>query len=272
MELNLLEALLFGLISGFTEVLPVSSLAHQTLFFKLAGAQAPILRLFARIGVLAAIFTVYMPMLARLRRERKLAGIAKKRRRRQPDAVTMMELRLLRMAMGSSLAVFLLYPLVHDLYERLWIMGILVAVSGIVVYVPQFLPGANKRAETLSSLDGLLMGIGSGLGVIPGFSRVGFAASAAMLRGTQRQYAADLAVLICVPALLVMLVMDSLAVSGVPFTAFVVFNCAGALAAAFLAAWLGLTLLKFMAVRVGFSGFAYYSWGFALFTLLIYLI
>jgi hypothetical protein len=52
----------------------------------------------------------------------------------------------------------------------------------------------------------------------------------------------------------------------------VVFNCAGALAAAFLAAWLGLTLLRFMAVRVGFSGFAYYSWGFALFTLLIYLI
>lgn len=272
MELGWFEALLFGLISGFTEVLPVSSLAHQTLFFKVAGAEVPILRLFARIGALAAIFTVYMPMILRLRRERRLFHLSQKRRRRQPDAVSLMELRLLRMAMTSSVAIFLLYPLVYELYQRLWILAILVGISGIVVYLPQFMLGANKRAETLSSLDGMLMGIGSGLGVIPGFSRVGLAASVAMVRGTQRQYAADLAVLTAIPALAIMLLLDLLSVTGVPFTAFVVFNCATALAASFVAAWMGLSLLKFMAVRIGFSGFAYYSWGFALFTLIIYLI
>ena len=272
MELGWFEALLFGLISGFTEVLPVSSLAHQTLFFKLAGGEAPILRIFARIGTLAAIFTVFLPMIARLRRERKLANLSKKRRRRQPDVVSMMELRLLRVAMISSLAVLLLYPVVHNLYERLWLLAILVAISGIVVYIPQFLPGANKQAQTMSSLDGMLMGIGSGLGVIPGFSRVGLATSVGMIRGTQRQYAADLAVLMAVPALVVMLILDAFTVTGVPFTALVVFNCATTMAAAFAAAWMGLSLLKFMAFRVGFSGFAYYSWGFALFALLIYLI
>lgn len=273
LELSWFESLLFGLISGFTEVLPISSLAHQTLFLKLAGGNdQPLLRLFAHVGVILAVLTVYMPMLLRLRRERRLAAIPAKRRRRQPDPSAMMEIRLLRMAITASLVVLLSYPLVHELYQRLWLLAILVGINGIVMYIPQFLPGANKRAETMSALDGMVMGLSAGLGVVPGFSRVGFGLSAAMIRGTQRRYAADLAVLICVPTLFVMILIDGFAASAVTISTTLIIQGVTVMVAAFCAAWVGLRLLQFMAYRVGFSGFAYYSWGFALFALIIYLI
>lgn len=273
MELSWFESLLFGLISGFTEVLPISSVAHQALFLKLAGCgEVPLLRLFGRIGTVAAILSVYLPNLLRLQRERRLAAIPQKRRRRQPDPTAMMELRLLKMAVASSVVVLLAYPLVYGLYQRLWLLAILVGVCGIVLYIPQFLPGANKRAQTLSALDGMVMGLSAGLGVIPGFSRIGFGLSAAMIRGAERRYAADLAVLISVPTLLVMMVIDGFAAAAVTISGILVLHCVTVMIAAFCAGWIGLRLLKFMAYRGGFSGFAYYCWGFALFTLIIYLI
>ena len=37
MDWNVLHSLLFGLISGFAQILPVSAEAHQILFGKLSG-------------------------------------------------------------------------------------------------------------------------------------------------------------------------------------------------------------------------------------------
>ena len=273
MELSWFETLLFGLISGFTEVLPISSLAHQTLFLRLAGAENQVLlRMLARVGVIFAIMTTQMPLLLRLRRERRLAAIPKKRRRRNPDPVSMMEVRLLRMAVMASLVLLLAYPLVHQLYQRLWLLAILVAVNGIIAYVPQYLPGANKRAETLSALDGMIVGLSSGFGVVPGFSQMGLGLSAALIRGTQKRYAADLATLILIPTLLVLTVIDALALGSLVFTGLLLINGITVLVASYVAGWLGINLMRSLAFRVGFSGFAYYCWGFALFALIIYLI
>ena len=46
MELNWLECLIYGLLSGLTEFLPVSSLAHQTVILKVFGLENPCLFFF----------------------------------------------------------------------------------------------------------------------------------------------------------------------------------------------------------------------------------
>ena len=56
LELSWLESLIYGLISGFAEFLPVSSLAHQTIYLKLIGASNhPILRFCAHLGSFGAV-------------------------------------------------------------------------------------------------------------------------------------------------------------------------------------------------------------------------
>lgn len=273
MSLSWFESLIYGAISGFAEVLPISSIAHQALLLELFGGKMdPLLQLFSHLGTLIALVLAMMPMLLRMRRERRIGRTPKNRRRRQPDMITMLEIRFTKTGIISMLVLFLAYPLVHNLYERLWLLAILVALNGIVIYIPQYLPGANKKAQSLSSLDAMIMGLCGGLGVIPGFSRVGLAMSAAMIRGTQRQYAVEVSLFITLPALLVMVLLDILSISGAVITGMGLFCaiCSGFLS--FLTAWLAIQLMRYLAVQIGFSGFAYYCWGFALLSLILYLI
>ena len=275
MELNWLECLLYGLISGLTEFLPVSAVAHQTVFLKFLGLENPdCLRFSAHLGAFAALIVTCMSTFSRLRREWRIHSMPKKRRRRQPDFGTLMEMRVFRTGAVTVLAVFFAYGLVHDLYERLWILAILLAVNGVLLYIPQYLPGANKGAQSLSRLDAVLIGLAAGCGIVPGISAMGSAISAARIRGADRKYAVDLALLLCVPALLVLIVLEGLAAvtAGIALTGIAIFYCVTAVAASFLSAYWGIILMRFLAVKVGYSGFAWYCWGLALFTLILYLI
>lgn len=276
MELTWFECLLYGLISGFAEFLPVSAVAHQAIFLKLTGGQDnDWLRLAAHLGALTALCVVFMPTFVRLRRERRIARTPKSRRRRQPDFGALMELRLLRVATVFLILLFAASRYVHNLYERLWVLALLLVINGIVLYLPQYLPGANKSAESLSSLDGMLVGLSGGLGIIPGFSRFGLAVSTALIRGADRRYATDLGLMLCIPALTVQLVLDcvyGISAAAVAASAGLLLGCITAAAAAFATAYLAIFVARFLAVKTGFSGFAYYCWGLALFSLILYLL
>ena len=275
MELNWLECLIYGLLSGLTEFLPVSSLAHQTVILKVFGLENPqVLRLAAHLGAWIGLIAMNAPLLNRLRRERRLHATPKKKRRRNPDFGTVMEVRVFQTGMLPVLLTFFAYNFVSQLYQRLWLLAILIGINGILLYVPQYLPGANKKAQSLSRLDAILIGLGSGCGIVPGISATGSALFVGLVRGADRRYAVDLALLLCIPALLVMMLLEALTVAGsaVVITGGLIFYCFTAATASFLSACWAVVLIRFLAVKTGYSGFAYYCWGFALFTLILYLI
>ena len=275
MELNWLECLVYGLISGLAEFLPISSVAHQTVFLKLLGAEnVSCLQASAHIGAFAALLIGCLPLLKRLRREWRLHAMPKKRRRRHPDLPTLMEMRVFRTGAAMVILAFLTYGLVHDLHDRLWVLAIILGINGILLYVPQYLPGANKGAQSLSRLDAVLIGLAGGAGVVPGISAVGSAVSVARIRGADRKYAVDLALLLCIPGLILLIAAELVAsvTGGLAVTGLTVLYCFTAAAASFLSGSWGIVLLRFLAVKAGYSGFAYYCWGMALFSLILYLI
>ncbi len=274
MELSWFQCLVYGLISGFAEVLPISAIAHQTVYLQLLGLEnTAVLRFSACIGAFFALLPALTNTLLRLRRERKLASIPKNRRRRQPDFGTLMESRVFRFAAVYMLVVFLSWGFVNELYQRLWIMAIFLGINGIAVFFPQHLPGADKGAQSLSGLDTLLIGLAAGFGIVPGLSRVGLAASMARVRGGEQKYCYELALLlslIALPALAVIYLIGSFGTVTVSFL--LVLCCFITTLGAFLGGSVGIAIGRYMAVKTGFAGFGYYCWGMALFTLIIYLI
>ena len=56
--MSLLQSLLFGLISGLSDILPVSSQAHKAMMLKVFGmnGEEALLRLFIHAGILAALY------------------------------------------------------------------------------------------------------------------------------------------------------------------------------------------------------------------------
>lgn len=275
MDMGWLESILYGLLSGFTEFMPVSAQAHGTLMRWMFGVEnATLEELFIHVAMLIGLLAALRPQLRQLRREQKLMRLPKRRRKHQPDQKTLMDLRLLKTAAVPMLLCYLIYPITAKLGDRfLWLAAFLI-LNGLLLYLPRLLPSGNKDSRMLTPLDGVLLGIVSGLSILPGISRLGVCASIAQARGADKQYALDIALLLGVPALALLVVIDGLylilaGVAGITLT--ILLKALLAALAAYIGTYLAIILMRFLAVKAGFYAFAYYSWGAALFVFILYL-
>ncbi len=201
MELSWLESLFYGLLSGFAEFLPISAEAHRGLYLLLVGAgDDPATRLAVHLGALIAVLVSCGAYLQKLMRQRRIAAIPKAKRKRQPDVRSLKDLRLLKTAAVPIFLWFAAYPFVSGLNDRLWFLALLLAVNGLVQYLPQRFPTGNKDSRNFAASDSLLLGLSSGAGVVPGISRMGAGLSLASLRGMDRLVSLELCFLLFLPA------------------------------------------------------------------------
>ena len=274
--MNWFQCVLFGLVSGFSEFLPVSSEAHMILLGRLFGLEdvGSGIRLSVHLGAVLALILACMPQISRITRENRIASMPVRRRKRQPDAVCLLDFRVLKTASFLLLLGFIAYPWIGDQGQRLWILGLGLIINGIILYFPQFMPGANKDARSISRLDAILVGAAGALGVVPGVSRVAALSSAGLLRGCDREYALHLTLLLSLPAMLVLLLLDLAGLIAFGIPGFTFLNLIGMITSAimaFIGAYFGIHIMRFLSVKAGFAAFAYYSWGVALFAFILYL-
>lgn len=276
MEFTWLHGLLYGLMCGYSQFLPVPAEAHRVLFLQLTGIkdEGSLVRLSVHLAALAALAISCWPQISRMRREKRYASIPPRRRKRQPDKKTLLDIKLMRTAVVPLLLSMILIPAAEQVIGiRYWLVAIILVINGIILYSPQFLPGANKDSLTLSAWDSLLIGMGGALGIIPGISRVGMMASVGAVRGGDRRYILEIALLLSVPIMLILCLMDffTFGFSGVAVSGGLLLGCAVAAVASFASSLLMIHFMRFMIVNAGFAGFAYYSWGLALFIFVLYL-
>ena len=271
MELNWLESLLYGLLSGFAEFLPISSEAHRALFLKLVGAgDDPVSRLAVHLGGALAVLICSATYISKLNRERRISLIPKRKRKRQPDLRAVLDMKVIRTAAIPIILWFAAYPFVWDQGQRLWILSLALIINGILLYIPQHFPSANKDSQNLAASDSWLVGLVSGIGVFPGISRLAGALSTFRLRGADARFALDISYLLYIPAAIGLLFFDCYGIATVG-GAFHLFYFLTISFASFAGACCGIYLMRFLAVKSGFSGFAFYSWGAALLALVLYL-
>lgn len=274
MDLNWLETLLFGFVSGLADILPVSARAHNILLLKVFGAQnqSGLQYLLIHISELAALYSVSRSQLVKMARARALAQIPKRRRKRPLDVKSLMDYRFLRTMLLPVVVAYLAYGKVNSLNFSLMALAGLIFLNGLVLYIPQFLPGSNKDARTLSRLDGLYMGLGGALSILPGFSGIGTAVSIGAVRGVEPGYALNMTLIMNMAVTIGLIVYDILAIitGGLGgLTAMMLLRYLVTAAAAFLGTILGIRMMKNMASGSGYSVFAYYCWGVALFTFIL---
>ena len=274
MELNWLQSLLYGAISGFGEFLPIDPVSHRKLLLLLMGAEkSPLLEFSVHLACLLSLLLSCWPQLSKLQRERRMAAVPARRRRRQPDLRVLKDLRFLKTALIPLLFGFVLMNWTGRVEEKLWLTAVFLVINGVLLYLPPYFPSGNKDSQTVSGLDGLFFGLGGILGVIPGISRITGLTTVGQLRGCGRSYILDMGLLLSIPALAVLCFLDiaSMFATGAALSGALVLSCLLAAAAAFAASYFGIIFIRFLAVKVGFSGFAYYSWGAALFAFILYL-
>lgn len=273
--MSLFESILYGLVSGFTEFLPVSSLGHQAVMMRLFGmdCREPVRDILVRLAVILSFFFGCRNMLTRLRREQLIAS--RSRRKRTYEKKGLFDLRLVKTATYPLVIGLLLYIVTRKLEFRPIYLALFFLINGIIIMIPEYVRHGNKDSRTMSGLDAILMGLGGALSAFPGISRVGTSMGIALMRGADRHHALNWSLLLSIPALVLFLVFDIVNLFTISLGTVSFGVIAGYLlsaAAAFGGGYLSIIFIRFLTERSSFSGFAYYSWGAAMFSFVLYLI
>ncbi len=273
--MSVIESIIYGFVSGLTEFLPVSSIGHQALMLQLFGldSREPIRDLLVHLAALIALLLAGRPLFQRLRRVQSLP--ARRRSKAVSERNVFFELRLIKTAAVPMIAGFLLYTTTRSLESKPIYLCLFFALNGVVLLFPEYMRHGNKDARFLTGLDAILMGLFGALSALPGISRVGFMNAYALSRGADRQKITNWLLAVSVPALFLLTAFDIyhlfvIPIGAISFLTVIGYVISGMLS--FCGTYLGINLLRFMTVHVGFGGFAYYSFGAAIFSFVLYLI
>lgn len=277
MELNWLQSILFGLVSGAADIIPVSGQAHRLLLLKFFGVnQMPnLLALVLHLSVAAALYLSSQGQFVRMNRARALARIPKKKRKRPLDTRSMMDWSLIKTMLVPTVIGLLLNSQVRGWSVNMFLIAGMLFLNGLILYIPQFLPTSNRDSRTLTRLEGVLMGLGAGASVLPGISTVGIMVSIASVCGIERLYGLNMTFIVKLFFLMGLMVYDLLAIitdglGGLTVMLLVQYLFTGLLS--FGASMFAIRLLRRLAPEHGFHTFGVYCWGLALFTFILNLV
>jgi len=271
--MNWIQGFFFGLISGLSEFMPLSSRAHQRLFGELFDVPAddPVMLLFVHAALIASLYFGFRPVIDQLKRNQstlRQTGVRRRQNRTQAD-IRVVKNAAVPMIIGMFILAFVVGNKISLPFVSLFLI-----INGVIIYLPERLIRANKDASAMSYFDSLLIGTFSSLCVIPGFSGIGIASSVAMLRGGDRQKALQWSLFLLFPVLATSVCTDLISIftysGGVPFFS-ALLGYIFAFIGAFISGYLTIKLIRIITLRSSYAVFAYYSWGMALFLFLLYL-
>lgn len=207
--MTLIQSLLFGLVEGLTEFMPVSSTGHMLFLQRILGIPAGnsvfAYLVLIQLGPLVALLAYFWRDLWSLAR----AFIAK------PFATQ--ENRLgWYMVIGTIPALVagvLLKDVVQSLFQSpLSEAAIRFFSAAVLLLLAEWLGKRTRSLDSMTWIDALLVGVFQVLAVFPGASRSGATISAGMLRQFNRPAATRFAFLLSVPVMLAAGLYESLAI------------------------------------------------------------
>ena len=201
--MNLLQAVILGIVEGLTEFLPVSSTGHQTIVAGLMGLQIddPSITSFIaviQVGAIAALVLYLRRDIGRLLMA-WFRGLRHAEERSDPSY------REAWLVIIGSIPIAVVGVLARDLIKgplrSLWVVAIALIVWGVVMLIAEAMATQQRQEKDLRLKDALIIGGTQALALIPGISRSGATISAGLMLGVNRVTAARFGYLLGIPAL-----------------------------------------------------------------------
>ena len=203
-----LKALLFGIVEGITEWLPISSTGHMILLdefvqLQMSDAFKSMFEVVIQLGAILAVVVLYFPKLWPFRRGRKGEGL--------PGWVKMDTIRLwirVIVAILPSAIVGIPFDDWMDVHLHtapvVAAMLVLYGVAFIVIERRQNQTHRRARIQSVELIDmrmALLIGLFQVLSLVPGTSRSGATILGGMLMGCSRAAAAEFSFYLAIPTM-----------------------------------------------------------------------
>lgn len=279
--MNLIQAVILGLVQGVAEFLPISSSGHLKIAERLMGladigTNYMFFDVMLHFATLVAVILAYRKEIAELLTELlKMCRLIPSGGKREKNVSAR---RLIVFLIISLLPLFAILP-VKDWLEALGsglhatvFIGVTLILSGMLLYFSDRLPAGKKDEKSMTALDAVAIGAAQALAVIPGLSRSGATITMGTVRGLNRPLAVKFSFLMSIPTVLAATMLEVIDAAKVGLGGLSIWVCLPGMLVAGISGYFAITFLKRMAERGRFGGFAFWCWGAGLFALIISLI
>lgn len=262
--MSLIQAIFLGLLQGLTEFLPVSSSGHLVLFSSLIGVNEPsiVFEILLHFGTLVAVFIFFWQDIIKLIKSgiNLIMHIGNTRAIIRTDPYASVVVMIIIGSIPTVIVALLFKDIVSELFNAPAFTGYMLIVTGTILFISSKVRPGKKQLEKLGIIDGLVVGVGQALAVLPGISRSGTTIAAGLLRKIKREDAARFSFLLSIPAILGSQVF---AIEELFVTKTVEASLGVMLIGTVVAAVVGYVAIKLLLsfVRCGRLGyFSYYTW------------
>lgn len=260
-----IKSIIYGIVQGLTEFLPVSSSGHLAAFQNVFGAIDEALSgvtytLLLHVGTLAAVLLVYRKDVVELITsfflliKRLFTGKFKYSDMNDGEKLFC----LLFIALIPLLIGAVLEGTVEFVSGYTFAIGILWIINGLIFLASEKINIKQKEFDEIKPKNALIVGLFQLFAILPGISRSGMTITGGVFNGFKRELAVKFSFILSIPAILgsvvITLVKDFESIS-LGENAGVIF---AGVAASFVSGLLAIKLLEYISKKNTFKAFAYY--------------
>lgn len=262
--MNVLEAIIYGVVQGVAEFLPISSSGHLALaqnFFGTSSAEEFFgFNILLHFGTLVAVFVMYAKDVAELFKG-FFSLCARPFNGKLRAKLTTAEKLLLMLCAATTIMVpaALISDYVGALAEISWAIGALLIVNGAMLFVSDRLNSGSNSLESSPVRRGFFIGVFQLFGVLPGISRSGITMTGGLFNNMERKDAVRFSFLLSIPAILGANLLELIKSNGDFFGDVGMVPCFAGMLAAALSGMLAIKVIQFFARKKSFTPFAVYS-------------
>ncbi|WP_352399289.1 undecaprenyl-diphosphate phosphatase [Anaerotignum sp.] len=186
--MEIIEAIVLGLIQGLTEFLPVSSSGHLVLFQNLFGIHeaTQAFSILLHVATLIAVFIYYWKDIWEL--------------------ICHPFQRTTALLIAATIPTVVIALLFNDTFNSIFgtgkFIGFNFILTSLILLYADSRTGGKKKIRNMSIFDSLIVGTMQGVAILPAVSRSGMTISTCLARGMDRENAARFSFLLSIPAIL----------------------------------------------------------------------
>ncbi|MDP2925401.1 MAG: undecaprenyl-diphosphate phosphatase [Nanoarchaeota archaeon] len=181
-----IDAIVFSLIQGLAEWLPISSSGHLAIFHNILGYQNLSYDVFLHFASILAVIILFRKDIL------KLLNLKYKENLKYIGYI------LIAIIPAGIIGV-LFKDEIESFFSSLYFLGVFFIISGILIYSTRFF---KEKKEKLDLFDSIFIGIFQAIAIVPGISRSGATISGGVYRGLKKETAAKFSFLIAIPVIL----------------------------------------------------------------------
>lgn len=198
--MDIINAILLGLIQGLSEFLPISSSGHLVLAANILNFQEEgiAFEVFVHFGTLLSVFVAFRKEISKMIIAPYAIWINKSKDKEMREYLNW-DFYVLIGTIPAVIVGLLFKDQIESLFSSIILVLIMLSITGTIMIISRFLPVTDKPLKKSNSF---IIGVAQAFAILPGISRSGSTIVTALAYGINRENAAKFSFILSIPAVL----------------------------------------------------------------------